>query len=350
MDTTDRQRIDLMKLVLMMGIILIHCGMTSNIELTDGNRHAFAFIEAMTSTVLQVSVKSFFILSGFLFFRNMDLSASFMPMKIYRQKLRSRFNSLFVPYVLWCTIAGILLVFKSRYLGFEGHGVIGDSGNLDPLVFLKGYWDLTDGYPLAFAFWFIRNLMIFVILSPVVYVMARHTTAVILLYCILIVSGLNLYGFEYFLLGAWLGGRKISLFDARHRRWLPGWIIVYAISLYCNLACSLPPVPDRLMGVAMNVSVFAILVSLMSLTCRRPFGVFIRALIPSTFFLYAFHELYCTVMRKMWLRVFGDGTDAGLLLTYALSFVTLVASSWIVYKIVSVTAPRLMAVLTGGRK
>lgn len=350
MDKTDRKRLDLMKLILMMGIIFIHCGLTANVTLCVGNRHAFAFIGTMSDTVFHSCVKAFFILSGYLFFFNIGRAEAVMPMRVYIGKLRSRLISLAVPYILWCTIAGIILVFKARYLGFESYGVIGPDGNVNPVVFMKGYWNLSEGYPMAFAFWFIRNLMVFILLSPIVYLIVRRTVTAMMFFIVIVAGSFYLYGIEYFVFGAWLGGRKTGLFDVKWRRFMPCAAVVYAVALYCNLNCEMDSRLSLFMMLAMNISIFAVLTNVLSFTSMRRPGLLVRELMPSTFFLYAFHQFYCTVNRKFWLHVFGTETDLELLGAYIMSFLSLIGTSWLVYKIMSVTFPRLTSVLTGGRK
>ncbi|MBR3329474.1 acyltransferase family protein [Candidatus Saccharibacteria bacterium] len=98
-----------------------------------------------------VAVPLFFIISGATFFRDYN------PKK-YKTKIKSRFQSLFLPFILWNTIA--LLFFElSSLVPFSGR-------SFEPL----GIQDIIEGvffYKYNYAFWFLYNLIFFVLITPI---------------------------------------------------------------------------------------------------------------------------------------------------------------------------------------
>lgn len=56
--------------------------------------------------VTHIAVPTFFVISGFLFFRNMQR----WDVRAYRKKLKSRFRSLLVPYLCWNALAFLWIV------------------------------------------------------------------------------------------------------------------------------------------------------------------------------------------------------------------------------------------------
>ena len=112
----------------------------------------------------------FFILSGFLFFQNFNLS-----LNSYLQKLKSRFWTLLVPYLFWnlAVFAMVLIALNIPATSslIQGHykKFIGDYSVANFINSVTGY---RNG-PIAYHFWYVRDLIGMVILSPVFLLVAR---------------------------------------------------------------------------------------------------------------------------------------------------------------------------------
>ena len=110
--------------------------------------------------IVRVAVPIFFLISGYLFFYN------FVPsMEKWKYKFKSRFHSLFIPYVIWCT--GWLIILYLVELLPIGRALFSDRIVSD--YTLKELFVNTYVYPLPYQFWYIRSLMLDVILTPVFY-------------------------------------------------------------------------------------------------------------------------------------------------------------------------------------
>ena len=106
------------------------------------------------------AVPLFFIISGALFFRNYDNSK-------YFDKLKKRMNSLAIPYLVWNTVWMLFAIVTSL---FFAHYFIARQP-FDPRLsnVIKAIFLHTQNGP----FWFVEDLLIFVVLSPVFYVLLR---------------------------------------------------------------------------------------------------------------------------------------------------------------------------------
>lgn len=125
-------------------------------------------------------VAVYFFISGYLFFASRIWSWT-----VYGRKLKNRVHTLLIPYLLWNLLAIILVAGKSLpcfapFLSYEGTGVDWSLANV-----LSCFWEY-DGrlsappagtvgyeafvkvqpYPINTALWFVRDLMIVVLLAP----------------------------------------------------------------------------------------------------------------------------------------------------------------------------------------
>ncbi|MGL5060258.1 MAG: acyltransferase family protein [Microcoleus sp.] len=159
-------RIKLLRLPLIIGIVTIHASLD-----TVGYPDKF-FQTFIAGTWGGSCVAFLFALSGFLFFRNFNLSID-----SYLAKLKSRFGTLLVPYVFWnlalLTMVLIVLNVPATSSIIQGHykKYIADNIFATVLDSLTGY---KSGYPIALHFWYVRDLMLMVILSPVFLLVARY--------------------------------------------------------------------------------------------------------------------------------------------------------------------------------
>ena len=119
-------------------------------------------------TLTSVAVPLFFLLSGATLCRNAGSDSKGRAVLVYEgklsnylQKLKSRFTSLFVPYVLWNTVGMLFMIvcsytFISRY--FVGREIFTFS--------LKNVLSAVFLYDCNGVFWFVYELIVLTILSP----------------------------------------------------------------------------------------------------------------------------------------------------------------------------------------
>ena len=181
-----------------------------------------------------IAVPLFFMMSGYLFFYRTEWnSAAFVG------KLRRRVRSLLVPYVLFCLLAVVGLVVNYAMSGHSWaqslHLYLGDG------KWLHNFWDVhTTGtntnllgiskpisYPINIPLWFIRDLMVIVLMTPIIHLaIKRLRWGWLLLMTALSISGvwIPLVGFSpssvlWFSVGAWfsINGRSMAATFGRLR-------------------------------------------------------------------------------------------------------------------------------------
>lgn len=198
---------------------------------------AYLITHFFSNIVCKVAVPTFYFISGFLFFYNIkDLDKN-----VYRSKLRSRVKSIFVPYLAWNTIAFLIFLFATS-LGigcFRTHFTISDNFIMN-VIHIYGYiyswgwqnalgWSVNHFVPIDGPLWFIRDLMIVVLFTPIINKMIRKFDYYVLIVLFLILVLLQYPTFIaifYFSLGSYFSIKQIDPLDFYCRnKWLL-WIIM----------------------------------------------------------------------------------------------------------------------------
>lgn len=173
-DDEVSQRIAALRFFLIFEVVLLHMGNNYSKFISNGGDASstlFQFIVYLFSDAISdTAVPLFFLMSGFLFFYNFKLSYA-----CYLQKLRSRFWSLAVPYAFW-NIAYLLFKFVVQTTPMFSTMLGGESKRLVdyvPFDYFDALFGLTT-YPISYQFWFIRDLILMVVISPAIWVMVKH--------------------------------------------------------------------------------------------------------------------------------------------------------------------------------
>ena len=155
MDRQQSRVIDLLRYPMAVLVVMCHCGFL------DGGGTAVQIF--FSETLPHVAVPLFLLFSGYLFFKEGRFDGA-----LYQRKLKSRFRTLFIPYIIWSTLCFIIAVAQ---------------GKITPtfLHYFQGLWDTElwndgvsfsrtlPGYPVNMPLWFIRDLMILVLISPLIW-------------------------------------------------------------------------------------------------------------------------------------------------------------------------------------
>jgi fucose 4-O-acetylase-like acetyltransferase len=144
----------------------------------------------MSQTLVKVAMPTFFVMSGYLFFANVEK----FNKEIYQQKIWRRIKTLLIPYIIW----NLLMAAKLKVFS------------------LSIFWT-----PANMPLWFLRDLMIVSLLTPIIYIGVKklgYWLFVLLLPIYLtgiwaIQPGLNPYAICFFTLGAFLSIREMNLID-----------------------------------------------------------------------------------------------------------------------------------------
>lgn len=122
------------------------------------------FISGMTG---RCAVPLFYMISGFLFFLKVPNGIS----SIF-SKMRKRIRTLFVPYVVGCLFFVAFSAFVAIMPGtskFVNNSILPLFNDSWFRILISVFYDAGNGQPLAFQLWFLRDLILTVLVSPVLY-------------------------------------------------------------------------------------------------------------------------------------------------------------------------------------
>jgi len=214
--------IDWLRFVLAASVVLLHTGSLG----ADSSYPVYSKLCILfPQGICRLAVPIFFFISGFLFFKGLETWDS----SIWKKKIKHRFYSLVLPYLLWNIIAAICIISYSLLRT--------RIGSLEPIpisTFWKDwggfrlFWNCDKGMPLDYPLWFIRNLTIFVALTPLIYICIRKThCCIVVLISILHFWGLSsaLEGLLFFTTGAFFSIKRVDVLKLFHIFRLPAFIL-----------------------------------------------------------------------------------------------------------------------------
>ena len=172
--------IDLSRIALIVGLVFLHYGRYPNFKanpfdgMSVGEFEVATFVNSFVLFFFFSAVPLLSLISGWLFFSFLDESADDPAASLF-SRIRRRFSSLYVPLVTWNFLyLGALL---ALYTAFPNHSLF-DTLNIDfDTADLAQYFNAVfaiDRSPLAFQFWFIRDLFVAILLSPVLWVLIKR--------------------------------------------------------------------------------------------------------------------------------------------------------------------------------
>lgn len=148
----------------------------------------YNLIRVYVSLVLtHIAVPAFFLISGFLLFKGLEE----WNWKVYYGKLRNRFRSLLIPYLTWIIIALAIGVSIKCLSLWHHHSDFSELYSwVEENVRLSSFWNIKEwnasrlnwlGYPVPASapylipLWFIRDLLVMVIIAPLFYYLMRQS-------------------------------------------------------------------------------------------------------------------------------------------------------------------------------
>ncbi len=330
-----RQKIVLISFFCSLFVIYIH---TFNLETYGIGEASVGFSRLVylvetyfENTLKRIAVPFFFLISGFLFFRTFSMDK-------LAEKYSSRAKSLLVPYLLWSTAYYLFRVLVTQLL--SRHHLV----NSGPVPLSAGIWlqDLLENTQ-SYHLWFLRNLILFVLLTPVIFVLLKNIRGFpngLLVLLLLYFNQAFLFvpvprGLEIYCFGAWVGINYRNFALKRSRKLAIAGVLLL-LFMFGTAFRGYSPWMNPLLFLALW---FAL--DLFSFPPAYPWWMHI------TFFTYVFHLFLLESLEKLVQIAFGRNPLAALLdylLMPILVFILLALFAAILKKL-----PKLWLVLNGGR-
>lgn len=378
-DTTLSNTIKYLRFPLTVGIILAHSNLGRLGFVVHGVQYGmnypdwYYYFNVLFSEVLAcLCVPTFFVVSGYLFFYKTDFDE-----KVYIQKLKKRFRTLMIPYLLWNLIA--LLVKATKMLPifcsiFQNMGNIEfrfslirlfrtffyDDGNSGLFIDHFQIIHVTTPLPINGPMWYVRDLMVIILLTPLIYWLTKKFK-----YWFIIGLAIYLYLFGHLLLpegsylslvidymfffswGAYYSINKQNLTSEMQKLKYVAYIFIpaifidlFTIDTKYNTYIFLPYI---IIGI---ISIFIIT----SILMEKGKLHINNTLANCSFFVFALHSLILNDLGKLlFMACQLNDTPLVLLFLYiAIPTITIVICVWL-YKLLNKYLPTICGLLTGGR-
>lgn len=369
------QSLDLLRFPLAVVVLTIHTFTTNGFTLQGvpislGDMPILLEINHVIDGFLRgQSVPIYFFISGFVFFLGVKLTK-----EKYLQKLKNRVKTLLIPYLIW----NIVFVLKSLLLRLPCFSSLFPTAHKIQLDFslsaiLETFWDNSKGifgmapttneivdnsiFPADSPLWFVRDLMIVVLCTPVLYWVLKRTRH----YFVLILGVLwftlaywnlgHVYqlvtAFFFFSWGAYMSvnAKDMMLEFSRFSKIsmllypLLALLFVFSVHYFPNFSGTIKRL-NVLVGLffAYNVSSWL----LTHHVCKvSPF------LASSSFFIYVAHTLMCGDFVKLFFFIFHPTTDLGMLSVYISAVVVTVAILLLTFYLLRCYTPNFLKVIAG---
>lgn len=375
------QAIDLLRFPLMILVIAAHMLLTpvsiykADFPLMSGQGIYNALCIMFSSVIPHLPVPTFFIISGYLFFRNNDA----WSWSTYKDKLKRRVRTLLIPYVLWNIIPVIINLVRFAVLAIGDKSADMVTGYVNSLslwsIFVEAVrlpwpanifgWDCYLTGPINGTLWFMQDLMVLCIISPVIrYIVKKARLWVIALFAAAYVinitipiPGLSFRGLLFFSIGSYFAiyGKNICEFSRRYfYLLLPASLVLCALSVYFGgTKETYGLLFTSIFEITGSLSLFAVSSHLIEKKRARPNPFLIRC----TFFIFVTHlinilgvGLVVQLCRDFLYKVIGTGSYLQLSITLFLTPFLTAGLCVLCYYLLERFTPNLAATLMGHRK
>ncbi|MGL4853607.1 MAG: acyltransferase family protein [Phocaeicola sp.] len=356
--------ITFLRFPLIVGVVLIHSqitGITINGEnvLTSTSFQIFSTLQYLISNILsRVAVPLFFSISGFLFFYKTN---SFTPHN-YKQKIKKRVSSIFLPYLYWNIIILIITFLSQLLLGnlMSGNSKLITDYSFSDFIYIFYDTDLVNavpagGYPICYQFWFLRDLMITMLFSPLIYIAVRYLREYALLLLTVLwffdywpnsIIGFNILAFFFFSIGAYFSIVKVSFIKISEVLLKPS-ILFYIVTTIGILIFR----ESEWITYMSKINILAGII--LTINISRYYlnrEVKIHSIYSeSSFFIYAYHGHFLTLIIKLFIVIFNPKSNISLLLVYSMSPTIVITVGICLYFILRKSLPKITSALTGAR-
>lgn len=334
------EKIKVLSFISIVAVIFWHGYMTPPLEQFQG---FYLFENIVTSSLVRFSIPLFFAISGYLFFLK--------PFN-YVERLKKRAKSLLLPYLIWSTV-GVIFIYTIQLI---------------PTIncYLHTNWPLTPMAifthltidPIQYQFWFLRDLIVLVIISPLIKAISKHLSLPIITILTVLWFWLGDQSFVvridsilFFIVGSSLAIHKIdieqkatysSLFTTGFL-----WIAFGVLDGYLKTYSSIISGTNIFYSTSIAAGVLFIWSIYNYISSFKIVQYLIKSpIVNSTFFIFCFHEPLLTIFEKITLQF---ATPHTIFLFYFINPTVVIFLSYQIAKIVNTNFRAISNILTGSR-
>ena len=358
LDDQSSLRLKLLRFPPIIGVIYIHAygtvidyaGGSAGIPVEGLNSLTNTIRILISEGIARTAVPLFFLMAGYLFFATFHWSR-----RTYIIKISTRLRSLLIPFLFWNLVVLAVIALAQEIPSiqpyFTGAGKrIADYGAFDYVNAVLG----LKGYPIAYHFWFIRDLMLLVLLAPILAVIVRFVPIpfFVAVYICWVTNSWPIYmpaavGVLFFSAGALCGVNDQNLFA--FDRFTTLIFLVYVPLLVADVIWYEAWFNNWLHRTGLIVGVLAVLCSTRYILRLPWLRDALITLGSASFFVYAAHEPLLGIVRLLAFKVVPLDGAYTMLMLYL--FIPVVVMTFLVgcHRLLTKISPQTLSLITGGR-
>lgn len=314
--------------------------------------------DLMSDFICQIAVPLFFIISGFLYFCNV----SSFSWGVYIQKIKRRLNSLLIPYLFWNSIVLLLYVFIQTIFPELTSGINKYITSYTLNDWFHAYWDLNGG-PIALQFWFIRDLMVICVLTPILFFLIKNLD---FLFVSLLgflwlfgyytgITALEIRPFFFFSLGALFSINKgYDILKLCNFLFVPCAIIsilVIIMELYYYNSYRIEWL-SAYYGIIERIGLFSLIIVCIfgtSWLLKHKLVSVNKFLLESNFFIFAYHGVALALIAKIILKYYAPYTEFQAIMAYIFNPTLTIIIGLGIFALLKKSFPKFTNVIIGNR-
>ncbi|EHJ46810.1 acyltransferase 3 [Solidesulfovibrio carbinoliphilus subsp. oakridgensis] len=347
-DRDVSKRIDILRIILIGLIVLAHGARGITVRIADSGGTgpvADLMVNILNGHVDFVAVPLFFTISGFLFLRKFELT-----LPAYGEMVRSKFISLLIPYVLF---NGLLAAWFYCVGSIEMMGSWGFLQSEGLVTKILGLGTTPVNYPL----WFLRDLLVVFLLSPVLLLFFKEAPGVGLITLFVLWAGMDPAPYSYygdffaFYLGGYLARTRLPLAGVSWWQRAGAWLFVgLTIVLVAHQPLGITVDSVRLFLFKCNLVLGLVFFWRISAFSFIRDSAVLHSMARHSFFVYLAHEPTMSILQTRLLAVWKPVGDLQQIAFYWLSGLTVIVLLWGLGEVLSRLVPAVYAVATGARR
>lgn len=356
--------ITFLRFPLAVGVIMIHTSFSDVVingqSLAESmSLKVYDFVyEFLNTAFMQMAVPLFFFISGYLFFCK---TTNFGLME-YGQKMKKRARTLLLPYVFW-NLVMIAVMYFGQIL-FPGllsgnNMMIADYSIKD---WIMSFWDIsyrTGGLhlPMNGSLWFIRDLMVVMVLSPLIWLTVKYLKYWGVMILMLAwfsgwdgpFTGLSAGAMFFFAAGAWFGINRVEFVRKIRTACI---LLLFGGDILATVILNVTRENAIWLEYANKMMILAgcsLMIQVSAYFIRSGLWKSNLFLAGSSFFLFAYHSPVVGFLKKSLLSLFDPDRDLTVLGIYFLCVALTVLIGLGLYWGLKTTLPKFTSLITGGR-
>lgn len=359
----DSAIITKLRFPLIFSIVLFHARF-QNVNFVDANVSLetvkwYDYFTYCLESIGHIGVPLFYVISGYLFFyKNEPFNGN-----VYKHKIKKRIKSLFVPYVLWNVYSLALIVLASvvvpQYMSGR-HNIINNFGVLE----LSKYFYAVDGNnPINGPLWFVRDLMVVSLCSPIIYYFIKRCCqpflvlmGILWLFGVWDTSICGLYGFSssaflFFSIGASFSikHKYLCKFTIWGGKIIPIYILLNVLD---NLMRGVFPNHELMHKLCIFIGILAFIEFAVICVNKGSLKIFDN-LSEYSFFLYCYHATVVLFLKKLLLKFVNFNSimvaNIELVFFYMIIVLLIVIIGYVLYYFLRRTFPKFNNIIMGSR-